>query len=243
VGDGAKSLSLKPQTQKNMRSKKYLKSKAQIENKKTYSLEEGIDLVKKSSATKFDSTIELHLRLGVDPKKGEEQIRGTIVLPNTFGKSKIVAAFVDSTKEDEAKTAGADIIGAEELIDEIAKTQKINFDVAVATPNMMPKLAKIAKILGPKGLMPNPKTETVGPNIKKIIEELKKGKLAFKNDDGGNVHIAVGKVSFETAKTLANLQTVIEIIKKIKPPTSKGTYIKNATLTSTMGPAVKIQVI
>lgn len=226
-----------------MRSQKYLKSKTQIESKKAYSLDEAVELVKKTSAAKFDATIELHIRLGIDPKKGEEQIRGTIVLPNSFGKSKIVAAFVESGKEDEAKAAGADMAGGEEMIDELAKTQKINFDVAVATPSMMPKLAKVAKILGPKGLMPNPKTETVGPNIKKIIEELKKGKLAFKNDDGGNIHIAVGKISFDKEKILANLQAVIEVIKKSKPATSKGTYIKNAVVTSTMGPAVKIQVI
>ncbi|KKR48639.1 MAG: 50S ribosomal protein L1 [Candidatus Magasanikbacteria bacterium GW2011_GWC2_40_17] len=226
-----------------MRSKKYLKLKSQVERKKAYSLEEAIELVKKTSGTKFDATLEVHLRLGIDPKKGEEQIRGTIVLPNSFGKSKIVAAFVEAGKEDEAKAAGADLVGAEEMIEEIAKTQKINFDVAVATPSMMPKLAKVAKILGPKGLMPNPKTETVGPNIKKIIEELKKGKLAFKNDDGGNIHVAVGKVSFPTDKILANLQAVLDVIKKIKPASSKGTYIKNSILTSTMGPAVKIQVV
>jgi large subunit ribosomal protein L1 len=226
-----------------MRSQKYLKSKKQIDSKKAYSVDEAIELVKKTSGAKFDATIELHLRLGIDPKKGEEQIRGTIVLPNSFGKSKTVAAFVDAGKEAEAKSAGADLVGSEELIDEIAKTQKINFDVAVATPSMMPKLAKIAKILGPKGLMPNPKTETVGPNIKKIVEELKKGKLAFKNDDGGNIHVAVGKISFEKEKTLANLQAVLDVIKKSKPATSKGTYIKTAVLTSTMSPAVKIQVV
>ncbi|HPV70351.1 MAG TPA: 50S ribosomal protein L1 [Candidatus Magasanikbacteria bacterium] len=226
-----------------MRSQKYLKLKQQVENKKSYSLDEAIELVKKTSGAKFDATIELHLRLGIDPKKGEEQIRGTIVLPNSFGKSKIVAAFVDTNNEETAKSAGADMVGGEEMIDEIAKTQKINFDVAVATPSMMPKLAKIAKILGPKGLMPNPKTETVSPNIKKIIEELKKGKLAFKNDETANIHIAVGKVSFDKEKILANLQAIIDVIKKSKPSSSKGTYIKNATLTSTMGPGIKISVV
>ncbi len=226
-----------------MRSKRYLKSKSAIDSKKKYSLEEAADLVKQTSGVKFDATVEFHLHLGIDPKKGEEQTRGTLVLPHFFGQSKKVAAFVETAKEEEeAKTAGADMVGGEDLIAEIAKTNKIDFEVAVATPAMMPKLAKIAKILGPKGLMPNPKTETVGANIKKMVEELKKGKMSFKNDDGGNLHLAVGKVSFAKEKLLENIQTVLEAVRKSKPSSSKGVYLQNVVLTSTMGPGVKVEV-
>lgn len=225
-----------------MRGKKYLAAKAKIDSKKKYPPAEAVDLVKQTSGVKFDATVELHLHLGIDPKKGEEQTRGTLVLPHFFGKSKKVAAFVETAKEEEAKTAGADLVGGEDLIAEIAKTNKINFEVAVATPAMMPKLAKIAKILGPKGLMPNPKTETVGANVKKMVEELKKGKLSFKNDDGGNLHLAVGKVSFDKEKLLENIQTVLEAVRKSKPPSSKGVYLQNVVLTSTMGPGVKVLV-
>lgn len=224
-----------------MRSKRYTKSKAEIDSKKTYSLAEAVELVKKTANVKFDATVELHFKLGIDPKKGEEQVRGTLVLPNAFGKSKKIIAFVDSNQEKDAKDAGADIVGGEELIAEIIKSGKIDFEVAVATPVMMPKLAKIARILGPKGLMPNPKTETVSANIKKIIEELKKGKIAYKNDDGGNIHLAVGKVSFENDKLIANAQTAIDAIKKSKPASSKGTYFKNLGLNATMGPSIKLQ--
>ncbi len=224
-----------------MRSKRYNKSKAEIDAKKTYSLAEAMELVKKTANVKFDATVELHFKLGIDPKKGEEQVRGTMVLPNAFGKSKKIIAFVDSNQEKDAKDAGADIVGGEEIIAEIAKSGKIDFEVAVATPSMMPKLAKIARILGPKGLMPNPKTETVSANIKKIIEELKRGKIAYKNDDGGNIHLAVGKISFENDKLIANAQTAIDAIKKNKPASSKGTYIKTLGLNATMGPSIKLQ--
>jgi len=225
-----------------MPSKRFQKIKSTVDTKKTYGIDEAIELVKNTSKVKFDATIEMHFNLGIDPKKGEEQVRSTMVLPHTFGKAKTVAAFVESNKEDEAKNAGADLVGGEELIAEIAKTGKINFDVAVATPSMMPKLAKVAKILGPKGLMPNPKTDTVGTHIGKIVEELKKGKLAFKNDDTGNVHIPVGKVSFEKEKLVANIQAILDVIKKVKPASSKGTFIKKAVLSSTMGPGFKVQI-
>lgn len=224
-----------------MRSKRYQQLKASVEGK-SYALEEAVEMVQKTSGIKFDATVELHVNLGIDPKKGEEQVRGTIVLPHIFGKSKRVIAFVPAGQEAEAKAAGADLAGAEELIEKIAKSGKIDFDVAVAMPAMMPKLAKIAKILGPKGLMPNPKTETVGPDIKKLVGELKKGKMAFKNDDTGNIHLAVGKASFTKEKLLENAQTALEAIKKAKPSSSKGAYLKNAVLTSTMGPAVKLAV-
>lgn len=221
-------------------SKRYKALKGSIEPKKLYTPAEAIELVKKNSSAKFDESVEVHINLGIDVKKSDQQIRATITFPHSIGKTKRVCAFVPEGKAAESKEAGADLVGAEDLIDEIARTGKINFDVAVATPDMMPKLAKVAKILGPKGLMPNPKTDTVGPNIKKIIEDLKKGKVAFKNDATGNVHQIIGKASLDSAKLLENLTTFVEAIKKSKPATAKGTYVKSLTATSTMGPGVRI---
>ncbi len=220
--------------------KKYLESKKNIDPKKLYSPEEAVELAKKTSTVKFDPSLELHLKLGIDPTKGEQLVRVTITLPHGTGKTKRVAAFVTPGKEKDATDAGADIAGGEDLIAEIAKTQKINFDVAVATPDMMPKLAKVAKILGPKGLMPNPKTETVSANVKKMVEELKRGKLTIKNDDGGNIHATLGKLGSPTASLLQNLSTVIEAIKRAKPATAKGIYIQNAVIAASMGPAIRI---
>lgn len=222
--------------------KKYLEAKKQIDPKKQYSPEEALDLVKKTSTVKFDPSVELHLKLGIDPSKGEQVVRVTLTMPHTIGKSKLVAAFVGTDKEKDARDAGAELVGGEELIAEIAKTGKINFDVAVATPDMMPKLAKVAKILGPKGLMPNPKTDTVGPNVKKMVEELKRGKVTLKNDDGGNIHASIGKLSSSKEALLENLKTVLETIKRAKPASAKGVYIQNAVITSSMGPAIRITV-
>jgi len=222
------------------RSKRYKELKASFDNKKGYSTEEAVGLVLKTSTTKFDASIEVHFRLGIDPKKGDQMVRGTVALPHGTGKTKKVAAFVPANKEAEAKEAGAELVGGEELIAEIAKTGKIDFDIAVATPDMMPKLAKVAKILGPKGLMPSPKNETVTPNIKKAIEELRRGRVAFKNDDTANVHMIIGKASFPKEKLLENLTALMEAIRRAKPATSKGTYLRSVTLTSTMGPGVKI---
>ncbi len=222
------------------RSKRYKELKSSFDHKKAYSPEEAVDLVLKTSTTKFDASIEVHLRLGIDPKKGDQMVRGTVALPHGTGKTKKVAAFVPANKEAEAKEAGAELVGGEELIAEIAKTGKIDFDIAVATPDMMPKLAKVAKVLGPKGLMPSPKNETVTPNIKKAIEELRRGRVAFKNDDTANVHMIIGKASFPKDKLLANLAALMEAIRRAKPASSKGTYLRSVTLTSTMGPGVKV---
>lgn len=228
--------------EKNMTSKRIKEAKEQVDQKKAYAKEEAIELAKKTSTVKFDASVEVHLRLGIDPSQGDQQIRSTIIFPNSVGISKKVAAFVAPDKQKEAKEAGADIVGGEEIIEEIKKSGKVNFDVAVATPDMMPKLAKVAKILGPKGLMPNPKTETVGPNVKNMVEELKKGKLTFKNDSTGNIHQVIGKTSMENKALLENLNAFLEAIKKAKPAGSKGTYIKNAVLTTSMGPAIKFEV-
>ncbi len=220
--------------------KKYQEAVKLIDPKKSYPLPEALELVKKTSRATFDATVELHLKLGIDPKKGEQQVRGTVNFPHGTGKTKRVAAFVGADREREAREAGADLVGGEELIAEIGSKEKIDFDVAVASPDMMPKLAKIAKILGPRGLMPNPKTDTVGTNVKKMIEELKRGKASFKTDDTGNVHLAIGKVSMETAALEENLTTALEVIKRAKPASSKGVYMQNAVVTSSMGPAIKI---
>ena len=209
---------------------------------KSYPVAEAIAAVKAGATAKFDETIEVHFNLGIDPKMGDQQIRGTLSLPYGTGKTKKVAAFVDAANEAAAKAAGADIIATEEYLENLVKTGKIDFDVAVAVPSMMPKLAKAAKILGPRGLMPNPKTDTVGPNITKMIEEQKAGKLSFKNDNTSNVHMMVGKASFPADKLLSNVNMAIDAISRIKPPSSKGIYLKSVTLTSTMGPAIHVEV-
>jgi len=217
--------------------KKHRAAAQKIDKNKVYSLEEAVKLMKENKLAKFDESVEVHIKTNVDPKKGEQQVRGTVALPHGTGKTKRVAV-ITSTSEKEAKEAGADIVGGEELIEKFAK--KIDFDVLVATPEMMPKLAKVAKILGPKGLMPNPKTETVTTKIKEAVEALKKGRAAFKNDDSANVNQAVGKLSFEDAKLIENIKVFIEAIEKAKPAAFKGKLITNITVCSTMGNGIKI---
>ncbi len=214
--------------------------RAKVDKNKVYSLDEAVKLLQETTGVKFDATVEVHANLGIDTKKSEQQVRATVTLPHGTGKTKTVAAFVSAEKEKEAKEAGADFVYGEEEIKKIKDTGKIEFEVAVTTPDMMPKLASIAKVLGPKGLMPNPKTETVGPNIKKMIEELKKGKVTFKNDDTGNVHQAVGKISFGEEKLKENITAFLEALKKAKPATAKGTFIQSLNVCSSMGPAIKI---
>lgn len=222
------------------RSKRYTELKKLIDPKKLYTPEEAIAIAKKTSTTKFVPSIEAHFNLGIDVKKGDQQVRSTILFPHSIGKTKKVIAFVPPNKEQDAKDAGADIVGGEELVAELASSGKINFDVAIATPDMMPKLAKIAKLLGPIGLMPNPKTDTVGPNVKKMVEDVKKGKVAFKNDATGNLHQAIGKASLDEKQLLENLMVLVEAVKKTKPSSSKGTFIKSLTVTSTMGPGISV---
>lgn len=216
-------------------------AKTLVDKTKVYTLDEALALVKKTSTVKFDAAVEIHARLGIDPSKGEQQIRATVALPHGTGKSKSIAAFVGTNDEKTAKDAGADFVYGEEDIKKIKDTGKIAFDIAVATPEMMPKLAVAAKVLGPKGLMPNPKTETVGKDVAKMITELKKGKAAFKNDDTANVHQAIGKVSFSETQLKENFTAFFEALKKAKPKTSKGTYIKSLYLATSMGPSIKVE--
>lgn len=215
---------------------------AKIDKTKFYSLDEAIALIKETANTKFDSTVEIHVRLGIDPKKSDQQIRATVALPHGTGKSKKIAAFVGPNDEKAAKEAGADLIYTEEEIKRLKDTGKIDFEIAVATAEMMPKMAVVAKVLGPKGLMPSPKTETVGTDVKKMITELKKGKAAFKNDDGANLHLGIGKASFSAAQLKENIVAFLDVLRKAKPNSAKGTYLKNVYLTSSMGPSVKVSV-
>lgn len=214
-----------------------------VDKTKVYPLDEAITLVKETSNVKFDASVEIHARLGIDPKKGDQQVRATVVLPHGTGKTKTVAAFVGANDEAAAKTAGADFVYGEEEIKLIKTSGKVEFDIAVATPEMMPKLAQAARVLGPKGLMPNPKTGTVDKDVAKMINEVKGGKVAFKNDDTSNIHIALGKVSFEETKLKENIETFLEALKKAKPSGAKGTYVKSLFLTSSMGPSIKIEMI
>lgn len=218
--------------------KKYRKAAENIDKKKLYEVSEAVKILKANPIAKFDESIEIHVKTTVDPKKGDQQVRGTLVLPHGTGKSKKVAV-ITSSSQDEAKKAGADLVGGEELIEKFAK--KIEFDVLVATPEMMPKLARVAKILGPKGLMPNPKTETVTTKVKEAVEALKKGKLAFKNDASANIHSLVGKMSFEEKQLEENIKIFIENIEKARPATFKGKFISNITVCSTMGAGLKIK--
>ena len=225
-----------------MPGKKYNEASKLVDAKKLYSPQEALELAKKTSTVKFDGSVEVHCKLGIDPAKSDQSVRATLTFPHGIGKSKRIAAFVDAGNEKAAEEAGAEVVGGDALIASIASSGKIDFDVAIATPVMMPKLAKVAKILGPKGLMPNPKSDTVTTDVKKTIAELKKGKLTFKNDDTGNVHQIVGKISLDTAKLLENFQTLLEAVRKAKPASSKGVYLQSCTVSATMGPAIRVAI-
>lgn len=222
-------------------SKRYAELFSKIDKNKAYPIEEAIKLAKETATTKFESSIELAIRTGIDPSKSEQQIRSTAQLPHGTGKKIKIAVIAPADKQKEAKEAGATLVGGEELIEQIAKTQKTDFDILLTVPEMMKDLAKVAKILGPKGLMPNPKTETVTPNIKKAVEELAKGKVTFRADDTGNIHLSIGKANFDDQKLIENFKAFMDTLLKIKPSTLKGDYIKKVTITSTMGPGIRVQ--
>ena len=219
--------------------KKYCQAIEKVDRSKLYELEEGLNLVIGNAFAKFNETIEVATRLGVDPRKADQMVRGTVQLPHGTGKEVRVLVFAKGEKEKEAKEAGAEYVGGEELLEKI-KGGWFEFDRAVATPDMMGSVGKIGKLLGPRGLMPNPKTGTVTFNIKETVQELKAGKIEFKVDKAGIVHAPVGKVSFGLEKLKDNIIAMVETIFKLKPPTSKGVYVKNISLSSTQGPGVKI---
>jgi large subunit ribosomal protein L1 len=220
--------------------KRYVSATQTVDRNKVYSLAEAFVLVKENAKAKFDEAIEVHIRLNIDAKKGDQAVRSSVSLPHGTGKTLKVGVITES-KVDEAKEAGADVVGGQELIDSIKAGNLPEVDVLVATPDMMIKLASAARILGPRGLMPSPKTETVTNDVAKIIGELKKGKENFKNDNTGNVHQVIGKASFEIDKLVDNFKALIEAVGKCKGESHKGKLIANISICSTMGPSVKIQ--
>ncbi|WP_026105225.1 50S ribosomal protein L1 [Halalkalibacterium ligniniphilum] len=224
------------------RGKKYQEAVKLIDREQAYQADEAIELVKKASTAKFDETVEVAVRLGVDPKKADQQIRGAVVLPNGTGKTQRVLVFAKGEKAKEAEAAGADYVGDEDLINKINQGW-FEFDVIVATPDMMAQVGKLGRVLGPKGLMPNPKTGTVTFEVEKAVNEIKAGKVEYRVDKAGNIHVPIGKVSFETAKLAENFSTIIDTLIKAKPAAAKGTYLKNVTVSSTMGPGVKVSTV
>ena len=222
------------------RGKTYRAALAKVDRTQRYSLEEGVGLVCETARAKFDETLEMAIRLGVDPRQADQNVRGTVVLPHGMGKTVRVLAFAKGEKEREAQEAGADFVGAEELVKKISEGW-LDFDKAVATPDMMGAVGRIGKILGPRGLMPNPKTGTVTQDISKAIKEIKAGKLEFRVDKAGIIHAPLGKVSFGAEKLLDNAKAVLGSILRAKPASAKGNYILGVTLSTTMGPGVKIE--
>lgn len=222
------------------RSKRYVSNLEKLDKNKAYSAIEAVKLVKETSNAKFDSTIEVSMNLNLDTKKNDQQLRGAVVLPNGTGKTKRILVLAKGDQAKAAKEAGADFVGDLDMIQKIEKESWFDYDVIIATPEMMPMLGKIGKLLGPKGLMPNPKTGTVTMDTAKAIEETKKGKVNYRTDSFGNVHGIVGKASFDDAKLVENLKAFVEAIMKVKPSTVKGAYVKNVSISSTMGPGVKI---
>ena len=222
------------------KSKKYVEASKKVEKNKLYTKEDAIKLVKETATAKFDSTVEVAIKLNLDTKKADQQLRGSLVLPNGTGKTKKVLVIAKGEAAQKAKDAGADYVGDMDMINKIQNENWFDFDVIVATPDMMASLGRIGRILGPKGLMPNPKTGTVTMNTEKAVEDIKKGMITYKTDSYGNVHSIIGKVSFDDAKLLENLVYVVNTIVKAKPQTVKGNYIENISISSTMGPGIKL---
>ncbi|WP_270182778.1 50S ribosomal protein L1 [Alkalihalobacillus sp. CinArs1] len=221
------------------RGKRYQEAAKLVDRTTFYEPQEAVELVQKTSIGNFDGTVEAAVRLGVDPKKNDQQVRGAVVLPNGTGKTQRVLVFAKGEKAKEAEAAGADYVGDAEFINKINQGW-FEFDVIVATPDMMGEVGKLGRVLGPKGLMPNPKTGTVTFDVEKAVNEIKAGKVEYRVDRAGNVHAPIGKVSFEADKLVENLNTLVETLIKVKPAAAKGTYIKNVSVTSTMGPGVKV---
>lgn len=222
------------------KSKKYTEAISKFEKNNAYSLEEAVKLVKETSTSKFDGTVEIAVRLNLDTKKNDQQLRGAIVLPHGTGKSKKVLVLAKGDAAKAASAAGADFVGDVDMITKIEKENWFDFDVIIATPEMMPLLGKLGKVLGPKGLMPNPKTGTVTTDTKKAVDDVKKGRVEYRTDSYANVHAIVGKVSFDDNKLVENIKAFMDVIIKSKPQAAKGIYLKNVSLASTMGPGVKV---
>ncbi|KEO81723.1 50S ribosomal protein L1 [Tumebacillus flagellatus] len=219
--------------------KKYAEAAKLVDNNVQYEPAEALELVKKTARAKFDETVEVAFRLGVDPKKADQQIRGAVVLPHGTGKTQRVLVFAKGEKAKEAEAAGADFVGEEDMINKINQGW-FDFDAVVATPDMMASVGKLGRVLGPKGLMPNPKTGTVTFDVTKAVNEIKAGKIEYRVDKQGNIHAPIGKISFDNEKLLDNYNTLLDTIVKAKPAAAKGTYLRNITLSSTMGPGVKV---
>jgi large subunit ribosomal protein L1 len=221
--------------------KKFEAAAKQVESR-PYSLNEAVPLVQKIKFAKFDETVEVHMRLGVDPKHADQMVRGTVVLPNGLGKKKVVLVIASGDKQKEAEAAGADIVGGEELVTRIQTENWTDFDAVIATPDMMRSVGKLGKVLGPRGLMPNPKTGTVTQDVATAVKEVKAGKVEFRVDKTGVIHAPVGKVSFTTDKLLENASSLIQAVVKAKPSAAKGKYVRSVTICSTMGPGVALDV-
>jgi large subunit ribosomal protein L1 len=221
--------------------KKYTAAFSQVE-RKPYSLEEALPLVKKIKFAKFDETVELHMRLGVDPKHADQMVRGTVVLPNGLGKSKKVLVIASGAKQAEATEAGADYVGGDDMVNKIQAESWTDYDAVIATPDMMRSVGRLGKVLGPRGLMPNPKTGTVTNDIAQAVKEVKAGKVEFRVDKTGVIHVPVGKVSFEANKLVENASTLLNAVVRAKPAAAKGKYVKSVTVCSTMGPGVPLDV-
>lgn len=220
--------------------KKYVEVASKVEKGKLYTKEEAVKLVKETSAAKFDETVELVLRLNLDTKKADQQLRGATVLPNGIGKVKKVLVLAKGEQASLAKEAGADYVGDTDMIEKIEKENWFDFDTIIATPDMMPQLGKIGRVLGPRGLMPNPKTGTVTMDTKRAVEDVKKGRVEYRTDSFGNVAVSIGKVSFDAEKLQGNMEAFVSLILKTKPAAVKGKYIKNISISTTMGPGIKV---
>jgi len=220
--------------------KRYQECEKLIDSSKTYTADEALEVIEKMPKTKFDETLELHVKLGVDSKQADQQVRGTVVLPNGTGKTKKVLVFAKGDKAKEAEAAGADFVGAEELVPKIEKENWFDYDVIVATPDMMGIIGRLGRVLGPKGLMPNPKSGTVTMDVTKAINEIKAGKVEYRLDKTNIIHLGFGKVSFGKEKLLQNYETVMDAIIKAKPAAAKGQYIKSVAVSTTMGPSIFI---
>ncbi|MBQ7352005.1 MAG: 50S ribosomal protein L1 [Clostridia bacterium] len=221
--------------------KRYTEAAKLVDKSTQYSVAEALDLAVKTASAKFDETVELHVKLGVDGRNADQQVRGVVVLPHGTGKTKKILVFAKGDNADIATKAGADFVGAEDMVTKIMSQNWFGFDVCVTTPDMMPVIGRIAKVLGPKGLMPNPKSGTVTTDLAKAIAEIKAGKVEYRLDKNNIVHVMIGKVSFGAEKLNENLTTVMEALIKAKPAAAKGTYIKSVSVSSTMGPGIRVQ--